>query len=123
MPITYEITDSGRFVHTKAISRITERELLASQAAILSDPRLRPGYYELFDGTMAYGSELSEDVITKIVAVDQANVDKLAGGKCAIVLRSDFELAELFELLHGGPHEVTVFFNLDVARAWLGQPD
>jgi hypothetical protein len=120
MPITYEIEDGGRFVHTRATGAITDQNLLTYQAALLSDTRIQPGFYELFDGTMAHGVEISEAVLAELGAMDKAAADKLIGGKCAIVVRRDFELAERFQRLYAGPHEVTVFYNLDVARTWLG---
>ena len=121
MPISYEIADGGRFVHTKAIGAVSDEDLLTYQAALLADPRVQPGAYELFDATMAHGAGLSDAVIERIVNMDKANAKRLAGGKCAVVVRSEFDFADRLERLHEGPHEVMVFFNLDVARAWLGK--
>lgn len=121
MPICYEVSDGGHFIDTKATGAITEEDLLRYQAALLADPRVKPGAYELFDATLADGSELSEEVIPKIVEVDKAHVERLRGGKCAVVVRSAFELADKLEMVHAGPQELMVFFNLDVARTWLGR--
>lgn len=121
MPITYEIRNEGRFVHTQAAGEVTEDDLLNYQAAVLSDARVKPGFNEFFDGTAARGASLSQAVLEKMIAVDRNNGEKLRGGKCAVVVRNEFDLAETFERLHGGPHQVMVFFNLDVAWAWLGE--
>ena len=121
MPISYEVSDGGRFIDTKATGAITEEELLRYQAALLADPRIKPGAYELFDATLADGSELSEEVIPKIVEADRTHAERLRGGKCAVVVRSAFELADKLEMAHAGPQELMVFFNVDVARTWLGK--
>jgi hypothetical protein len=120
VPITYTVSDDGRFVHTRATGQVQADELLAYQQALLRDPRVRPGCYELFDATAARGDELTESVVRRLVEVDRQHAAQLEGGKCAIVVRSDFELMDKLEQLHGGPHDIMVFFNLDVARAWLG---
>ncbi len=121
MPICYEVSDGGHFVDTKAIGAITEEDLLGYQAALLADPRVKPGAYELFDATMADGSDLSDEVISRIVEVDRAHTERLRGGKCAVVVRTAFELVDKLETEHTGPHKLMVFFNLDVARTWLGK--
>jgi hypothetical protein len=120
VPITYTVRGDGHFVHTKATGPVTADELLGYQKALLEDPRVRSGCYELFDATGAHSEGLSDTVMGKIVEVDKQHGAKLKGGKCAIVVRTDFELLEKFEQRHAGPHEIMVFFNLDVARAWLG---
>ena len=121
MPICYEVSDGGHFIDTKATGAITEEDLLRYQAALRADPRIKPGAYELFDATMADGSDLSDEVISKIVEVDRAHTERLRGGKCAVVVRTAFGLADKLEMAHAGPHELIVFFNLDVARTWLGK--
>jgi len=121
MPVTYEVKNDGTFVHTKAHGEVTEEDLLEYQAATFADPRIKPGCYELFDATKAQGVGLSEAVIENMFEVDKNHTEKLQGGKCAVVVRSGFDLAKRFESFHDRPHNVMVFFNLDVARAWLGE--
>jgi len=121
MPVTYEVKNDGTFVHTKAHGEVTEEDLLSYQAAVLADPRIKPGYYELFDATTAEAAGVSEATLEKMSEVDKEHAEKLEGGKCAVVVRSGFELAKRFESFRDRPHNVMVFFNLDVARAWLGE--
>ena len=121
MPITYEVRDGGAFVYIRARGEVTEVDLLAYQEAMLSDPRIPPGFDSLFDATMAQGIDLSKATIEKMTAVDKAHADKLSRGKAALVVRSDVELAEYFEALYKGPRTVVLFHNVDVALVWLGR--
>lgn len=121
MPVTYEVRNDGTFVYTKAHGKVTEKDLLEYQAAVLADPRIEPGYCELFDATTGQAVGVSETTLEKMSEVDKAHAEKLEGGKCAVVVRSGFELAKRFESFRDRPHNVMVFFNLDVARAWLGE--
>jgi len=60
MPLTYEVKNDGMFVHTRAYGEITEQDLLEYQAAVLADPRVKSGYYELLDATTGYAADVSE---------------------------------------------------------------
>ncbi len=121
MPITYEVRDGGAFVYTRATGEVAEADLLAHQEAMLSDPRVQPGFDSLFDATMAQGIDLSKATIERMTEVDKANAEKLGRGKGALVVRSDVELAEYFEILYKGPRALVLFHNLDVALIWLGR--
>jgi hypothetical protein len=121
MPIAYEVRNGGIFVYTTASGEVTDQDLLGYQEALLSDPRVKSGFDELFDARMAEGTGLSTEVVEKIIEVDRTHTDKLQRGKCAVVVRSDFELARHFEERHGGPQQIMVFHNLNVALVWLGR--
>lgn len=123
MPIVYEVEDGGGFVYTTASGDVTGEELLNYQRALLSDPRVKSGLDELFDATLAHETNLSEAVIKEMIAVDKAHAEKLRRGRCAIVVRRGYELAERFVSLHAGPHNVMVFYSLDVAKVWLGRKE
>ena len=122
MPVTYEVRNGGTFVYTKAYGEIGEEDLLEYQVALLGDPRTKPGFCELFDASTAQAAGVSEATLKKMAEVDQEHAEKLEGGKCAVVIRHGFELAKLFESFQARPYNVMVFFNLDVARTWLGEP-
>ena len=121
MAITYEVRDGGTFVYTTASGEVAEQDLLDYQVTLLSDSQVRPGFDELFDARMAQGAGLSETAIEKMIEVDRAHTDKLQRGKCAVVVRSDFELAKRFAERHKGPHQIMLFHNLNVALVWLGR--
>ncbi|MHC4518079.1 MAG: hypothetical protein ACYTAS_05790 [Planctomycetota bacterium] len=120
MPISSEVNNSRDLVHSVATGRVNEADLLDYQVALLADPRVKPGFDELFDATRAHESGLSEAVLEGMVEADLEHTEKLRGGKCAIVVRSGFAWAERFVQSHQGPHDVMVFFNLEVAQAWIG---
>ena len=60
MPVTYEVKKDGAFVYAKAYGEVTEQDLLEYQAAVLADPRVKSGYYELLDATTGYAADVSE---------------------------------------------------------------
>ena len=120
LPVTYEVRKDGTFVYAKAHGEVSGPDLLEYQAAVLADPRIKPAYGELFDATTARAVGVSEATLERMLAVDKDHAEKLEGGKCAVVVRGGFELAKRFESFPDRPHSVMVFFNLNVARAWLG---
>ena len=121
MPITYDVEEGGILVCTTVSGDVTDEDLLAYQAAVLSDPQVKPGFDELFDATMARGSNLSEAVIEKMIDVDKTHAQKLRRSRQALVVWDGFELADRFASLHAGPHKVMLFYSLDVAKVWLGR--
>jgi hypothetical protein len=121
MPITYEVRNDGNFVYAKASGEVTEDDLLKYQATLLSDPCVKPGCYQLFDGRTAQCIGLTEAVIEKLAEINKAHPGKLRGSKSAIVVRSEYELADQFAQAHDGPYDIMVFFNLHVAQVWLGE--
>ena len=123
MPIKYEVRNDGNLVFSVATGPIGEADLLDYQTALLSDPRVKPGFDELFDATAAHESGLSEAVLQKMVETDLAHTEKLGGGKCAIVAHSGFKWAQRYADLHKGPQSVMVFVNMGVARTWIGISD
>ena len=123
MPIRYEVRNDGKLVHSVAAGPVGEADLLDYQTALLSDPRIKPGFNELFDATLAREAGLTEAVLTTMIEADLSHADKLRGGKCAIVIWDGFEWAERFVHAHKGPNEVMVFINMDVARTWIGASD
>ena len=123
MPISYDVRNDGNLVHSVAAGSVCEADLLNYQTALLSDPRVKPGFNELFDATLAREAGLTEAVLEEIIETDLLHTDKLRGGKCAIVIWDGFEWAERFVRSHQGPQDVMVFVNMDVARTWIGESD
>jgi hypothetical protein len=120
MPISYEVKNSGNFVHSVATGPVSDADLLDYQTTLLADPRVKPGFHELFDATAAHDAGLSEAVLEKMVETDLGHAEKLRGGKCVVVVRDGFKWAERFTQLHKGPNRIMVFVNMEVARAWVG---
>ena len=122
MAITYEVSEDGRFVHTEATGEYTEEELVRHRMAIVSDSRIQPGFKQLLDLTKGVASGLTQESLARIAKIAEAHPDKFRGARYAIVAQKsrDFELAKLFERIYRGPTSVIVFYNLDVAKTWLG---
>jgi len=123
MPIRYEVKNSGNLVHSVATGPVSEADLLDYQTTLLADPRVKPGFHELFDATVARDAGLSEAVLEKMVEADLEHAEKLRGSKCAVVVRDGFKWAERYTQLHKGPNRIMVFVNMEVARAWVGIDD
>ena len=122
MAITYEVSEDGSFVHTKMIGEYTEEDLTGLRMAIISDPRVRPGFRQLVDVTKGVASGITRESLAKLAKIAEAHPDKFRGARYAIVVQRsrDFEMAKVFEKAYGGPANVIVFYNLDVAKTWLG---
>ncbi|HUT94037.1 MAG TPA: hypothetical protein VMY37_31530 [Thermoguttaceae bacterium] len=122
MAITYEVSEDGSFVHTKVIGEYTEEDLVCHRMALVSDSRIKPGFGQLTDLTGGVASGITEESLARIAKIAEAHPDKFQGARYAIVAQKskDFELAKLFERIYGGPANVIVFYNLDIAKTWLG---
>lgn len=122
MAITYEVSEDGSFVHTKVSGEVTEQDLECHDTALASDRRVRPEFRELFDATAGTAVGLTEATFSKLAEIGKAHLDKFQGARCAIVVQRsrEFELAKLFEEAYDGPTTIIIFYNLDVAKTWLG---
>lgn len=122
MAITYEVSEDGRFVHTKMTGEYTDEDLARHERALASDPRIKPGFAQLAEmaGTVAPGS--AEKLGATIAEIGKTHADKFRGARYAVVVQRarDFDVAKLFETIYDGPANVIVFYNLDIAKTWLG---
>ena len=122
MAITYEVSEDGSFVHTKMIGEYTEEEIVRHRMAIVSDSRIQPGFKQLLDLTKGVASGLTEESLARIAKIAEAHPEKFRGARYAIVVQrsGEFELAKVFERIYAAPANVIVFYNLDIAKTWLG---
>jgi hypothetical protein len=120
MPISYDVDEDRNFAYVTVSGKITEDELISHASRFLSDPRIKPGYRELFDARGAATTDLSLDMIQEILELDRAHPDKLTGSRTALVIPPGpaVALAEAFE--RQSESTVIIFTNLDVAITWLG---
>jgi predicted DNA-binding transcriptional regulator YafY len=86
----------------------------------MADPRIRPGLRVLFDARTAQPAGLTPDAIHIIASLDRKLRETCPVHKSAIVVR-DKQAAELaHEFEKNTETNAVVFFNLDVAKTWLG---
>ena len=122
MGITYEVSEDGGCVHTKIIGEYTEEEMVRHRMAILSDSRIKPGFRQLTDVTEGVASGVTEESFARLAKIAEAHPDKFRGACYAIVVQRsrEFELAKVFESVYADPATVIIFYNLHVAKTWLG---
>jgi hypothetical protein len=120
MPITFEVDEQANFVDVKATGVVTEEDLLQYQTTLMADPRIRPGLRVLFDASTAQPGGLTPEAIQIIASLDRKLRQTCPADKSAIVVRDKWaaELAHEFE--KNTETDAVVFFNLDVAKTWLG---
>jgi hypothetical protein len=120
MPITFEVDEQANFVDVKATGVVTEEDLLQYQTTLMADPRIRPGLRVLFDARTAQPGGLTPEAVRIIASLDRKLRETCPTNKSAIVVR-DKQAAELaHEFETNTETNAIVFFNLDVARTWLG---
>lgn len=129
MGITYEVSSDGTLVYTKVTGQFSEEDVLRHEAALASDPRIKPGFGQLADvtneGSLApSGVEPGaiKALAARLAEIANSHLDKFRGARYAVVIQGPrrFEMAKLFESVYEGPANVIVFYNLDVAKTWLG---
>jgi hypothetical protein len=126
MPIEYDYDEEANFITTRFWGVITEEDLEKQARALGGDTRIRQGALELADLSEvdASGSEVSPDVVQKMVDIDCDHREKYGSVHTAVVAPNElaFSLARVFELtsnLSSSPFEVKVFRDRNDAMAWL----
>jgi len=122
MPIAYEIDELKGVVRVAVSGTMTARDVQEYEAAIRADQRIKPETRILFDATRVDSTSISKSTVEALLKLEQ---ERAAGSgpapaKTAVVFHDalGFETAKLFE--RQARRNVIVFFNLDVAKRWLG---
>ncbi len=120
MPITYEVDEDQNFAYVTVSGKVTEDDLIEHASRFLTDPRVKPGFRELFDARAATPEDLTASLVEVLLQLDHEHHEKTVGSRTALVvpLGPEAELADAFENEAEG--NVIVFFNVDVAKTWLG---
>jgi hypothetical protein len=126
MPIERKISKDGLFVHTSVYGTVTSEDLISHEMAMISEPRIRPGFCELFDASRATEIKVTKEDIERVADMDGKNIDRFGGSKCAIVVAESeaFELGKYFEKISRQNYvKVIVFNSVTTAKTWLGVND
>lgn len=120
MPITYEVDVSQNVVYATVRGTVSAEDFLSYVRQFHADSRIKPGYRELVDATVAQADEITTELFDMIVELDRQRPELQVNSRTAIVVPSveGFDLAREYE--RKAQMSVVVFTSLDVARTWLG---
>ena len=129
MPIHVEIDRLNNLTTFIVHNEVTADDALEAIKPIYEDPHLRPTLNMLWD--YREGSpdpSIKDEDLEKIISYLSKHAGKRAGGKTAIVARTDFEYDvskkyEFFTKLQGLSISIEVFRTLDEAMTWLNKPN
>jgi hypothetical protein len=121
MPISYDFYDKANFIHARLTGAVTAEEFLRFDEETRRHPRIRSGFTELLDASSAVPSGPFEEALDLIRERDRQYPDQCRGSRTAIVVPDTeaSELAKRFEQ-DSAHRTVIVFYNIDVAKTWLG---
>ncbi|MDY6862765.1 MAG: hypothetical protein SV062_07220 [Thermodesulfobacteriota bacterium] len=126
MPIKYNVSPDGHFIHAIANGIITPKEFIEFEVAHGSDKRLKPPVNELLE--IEYGAcrNINKDDISKVLQRRKEIKDPPTPHRCAIVVSygdaQSWDIASFYEgmvIVHY-PETVIVFGDSRIARTWLG---
>jgi len=123
MPIAYTLEQDGTFVLANATGVLTVDCFLAMQGQMKADPQLRTPHSTLLDVRHASDIRIAEDDLDKIVRSLSAGPRTLGAERLAIVATQElaFRLGAIYgEREKEVKEDVIVFYQMDVARLWLG---
>ena len=126
MPVKYEVSLNGMFVHAVATGTLDPEEIYQYVSDIDEDERIKPGFRELFDVSEIEKSNVIFGSFEKIRELILSSSKRTPGSKLGIVARktSSFYNAELYErLMSDGAQNVIVFNDVYTAKIWLGAVD
>ena len=129
MPISYNVSAEGHFIHAIAKRPLTRQEFIDYEVAHAFDKRVKPPVSELFEIAAGAFEQLTMDDMREVLRRRSELKRPPLLHRCAIVLRSyddhSWDLAAFYEgmvMLHS-PEAVIVFAQADIARKWLGFED
>jgi hypothetical protein len=103
---------------------VTDEQMFAAQTEFYGAPTL----LQLWDMTEAGVGSTTSEGLAQFVAKAARLGQERAGGKTAVVVRSDLQfglarMSEAFAASHPLPYTLRVFRDRDQALAWLTGPD
>jgi hypothetical protein len=124
MPVSYFVTDRGRFVEFVISGKVAGDEIVAQKRAMALDPTIVPGHSELCDATGVTSVDLKPDFMEEVTAATRLIQKAHRNSRTAIVVsRPDlFDLSRQFERIVASLGITVIVFNhRDTALLWLGR--
>lgn len=126
MPIKYDISADGHFIHAIADGVITPKEFVEFEVAHGSDKRLKPPVDELLEIKSGAFNNINKDDVSEVLQQRKTLSDLPTPHRCAIVIANNdiqgWNIAKYYEqmvTLHY-PASVIVFGDMQIAKIWLG---
>ena len=119
MPASYKIAAARGVVFTSGSGVLTDEDCFAHVRALSTDPDFKPSMHQLADLTHVTEVRLTAGGIQRLAE----RVPFGEGSRRAFVVADDvaFGMARMYQILTSDhAHDLTVFRDLDEARAWLG---
>jgi hypothetical protein len=89
MPITYTVIDETEdLVYARATGAVYDADLLAHEAALLRDPKVKPGFRQLLDLRWVRDDGITAGVVEPLLQLHREHRHKLRGSHYAVVALS-----------------------------------
>lgn len=125
MPVTYEIDQARRLIHTRCVGPVTLEEVLGHFAELIRDPECPDQLDVLLDLRETTSFPTSDQL--RAVSSEIGRIrPHVIFGRCAIVTPNDawFGTARMFEVFASNYfHATEVFRTVDEAALWLESPN
>lgn len=129
MPIAYDVSRGGHFVHAVATNPVTREEFIEYEIAHALDERIKTPWVELLEMGNNVLRDITKEDISQVLRLRAAGANVSASHRCAIVVsyqdEHTWDLAKFYEemaALHS-PGSVIVFGDIRTAKLWLGVED
>ncbi len=121
MPIKYQVSDDGRFVHAVASGTLNAKVSVKCQRLLAEDEKVKLGYRLLFDTTRIAKVKITKNDVDHISSIVYSNPKNSHAMKVAIIANTMivFELSRLYEWLISRNKNICIFNNISSAREWL----
>ena len=123
MPLEYSLEKKGTIVMARAIGVLTLDCFRSMMKEMTVDPNLQDQHNTLLDARSVSKIELTEDDLNTIAQELTSGPRTLGAEKLGIVARHEqaFDLGKKYQTVDKDVEEtVIVFFNIDIARMWIG---
>lgn len=123
MPITYDVSANGTFVHFSGTGVLDLSDYRRILQRIAKDDRIKPGCRHLLDLTGMSNSLLTEQALNKLSILAKSSPKVTKNSRLAIVVSSgaSFDRARYYEkTAQKNYQDIVVFNSMRTAKIWLG---